>query len=195
MTDSRLRAEHEQLKALSERQAEELAGLKQQLDQETAERRRGERRIRDSEALYSSLIDSLPVHVIRKNLQGCFAFVSRSFCELIGIPEEEILGKTDFDLYPEDLARKYREDDQRVIETGELFETVEQNKTSGDIRFVEVMKAPVRDADGSTVGVQRSGSRSSSGMSPKPGRRNWSCATPRCDTAPSTTLPAMRSWS
>jgi PAS domain S-box-containing protein len=154
MTDSEQRSEHEQLKALSERQAAELAGLREQLDRETAERRRGERLIRDSEVLYSSLIDSLPVHVLRKDLEGRFTFVSQSFCELIDKPMDAVLGKTDFDLYPESLAHKYREDDQRVIETGQLFETVEQNKTSGDVRFVEVMKAPVRDARGTIIGVQ-----------------------------------------
>ena len=40
--------------------------------------------VRDSEALYSSLVESLPVHVLRKDLEGKFVFANRSFCELVG---------------------------------------------------------------------------------------------------------------
>jgi len=154
MTDSKLQAEYEQLRAMFHRQSEELAALEERLDRETTERQRGEQRIRDSEVLYSSLIDSLPVHVLRKDLEGHFTFVSQSFCELIDKPMDEIIGKTDFDLYPEPLARKYREDDRRVIESNQVFETVEENKTHGDVRFVEVMKAPVRDSRDKTIGIQ-----------------------------------------
>ncbi|MFZ5832227.1 MAG: response regulator, partial [Planctomycetota bacterium] len=108
----------------------------------------------DSEALYASLVESLPVHVVRKDLEGRFVFANRSFCDLLGRPPTEIVGRTDFDLFPEPLARKFREDDRRVVETGELFRTVEENRTDGTSSFVEVMKSPVRDAAGQIVGVQ-----------------------------------------
>jgi PAS domain S-box-containing protein len=113
-----------------------------------------EKAIRDSEALYSSLVENLPVHVLRKDLDGHFTFASRSFCDLMGMPLEEIIGKTDFDLYPEQLAKKYRDDDRRVIATGEVLETVEENKQGEETRHVEVMKSAVRDAIGEIVGVQ-----------------------------------------
>jgi len=72
--------------------------------------------------LYSSLVESLPVHVLRKDREGRFTFANQSFCDLLGKPLAAITGKTDFDLYSEELAEKYRQDDQRVLETGELFE-------------------------------------------------------------------------
>jgi PAS domain S-box-containing protein len=143
----RLRAEHHQLTA-------ELTTLKANLASERAQRQHGERLVRDSEVLYSSLIDSLPVHVARKDLEGRFAYVSQSFCQLLGQPREAILGKTDFDLYPADLAQKYHEDDLGVVQCGEVFETMERNQTSEGERYVEVMKAPVRAASGEIVGVQ-----------------------------------------
>ena len=110
--------------------------------------------LRDSEALYSSLVDNLPVYVLRKDLEGRFVFASRSFCELVSRPVEEVLGKTDFDLYPPDLAFKYRQDDQTVLKTGRLLETVEENHCDGESRYMEVMKSAVRDAVGKIVGVQ-----------------------------------------
>jgi PAS domain S-box-containing protein len=110
--------------------------------------------VRDSEALYSSLVESLPVHVLRKDLDGKFVFANRSFCELMGKKLEEIVGKTDFDLFPAALAEKFRDDDCRVEQTGKLFRTVEESRRNGELRHVEVMKSPVWDAAGNIVGVQ-----------------------------------------
>jgi diguanylate cyclase (GGDEF)-like protein/PAS domain S-box-containing protein len=117
--------------------------------------RRAEQDLRDSEALYHSLVDTLPQNVFRKDLDGRTTFVSRKYCETLKMRPEEVLGKTDFDFFPADLARKYREDDARVVKTGRLFETVEEHVPPGGERiFVRVIKAPVRDARGYVVGVQ-----------------------------------------
>ena len=110
--------------------------------------------LRDSEALYSSLVENLPVQVLRKDLAGRFQFANRSFCALLGKPLEEIISKTDFDFYPAELAQKYQDDDRRVAESRHLFECIEKNEWYGEIRDVQVMKSPVRDAQGRVVGVQ-----------------------------------------
>ncbi len=154
MTSNPLEEELERLRAEHQRLQDELAELKGNLASERVRRQREERAVRDSKVLYSSLIDSLPVHVARKDVDGRFAYVSQSFCELLGQPRESLLGKTDFDVYPADLAQKYREDDLRVMQSGEVFETMERNQTSAGERYVEVMKAPVRDAAGQIAGVQ-----------------------------------------
>ena len=132
----------------------ELKRLNRNLAQEVADRQRAEAVLQDSEALYSSLVENLPVQVLRKNLGGKFTFANKSFCDLLGKPVEEILGKTDFDFYPAELAEKYRHDDHRVAESGEIFEDTEQYKKSGETRYVHVMKSPVRDAAGNVVETQ-----------------------------------------
>ncbi len=132
----------------------ELQQANQSLEAEIADRTRAEAILKDSQALYSSLVENLPVHVLRKDLEGRFTFANQSFCSLLGKPMEEILGKTDYDFYPEELAAKYRRDDQRVAETGELFEDIEENRKGGEVRYVQVRKSPVRDAKGRIVGIQ-----------------------------------------
>ncbi len=132
----------------------ELQQANQCLEAEIADRTRAEAVLKDSQALYSSLVENLPVHVLRKDLEGRFTFANQSFCALLGKPLEEILGKTDYDFYPEELAAKYRRDDQRVAESGELFEDIEQNCQGGEVRYVQVRKSPVRDAMQRIVGVQ-----------------------------------------
>ena len=124
------------------------------LEREVAERKRTEVVLRDSEALYSSLVENLPVKVLRKDLKGRFEFANRSFCELTSKPLADILGKTDFDFYPAELAEKYQRDDTWVAQTGQLFEDIEKNREGEELRDMHVMKSPVHDAGGRVVGTQ-----------------------------------------
>ena len=149
-----LRESHEQLEKRVNKRTAELAHVNDELKREIAERKLAEKVIKDSQAMYSSLVENLPVHVLRKDIKGRFTFANQSFCDLLGKTLEEIKGKSDFDFYTEELAQKYRQDDERVLRSGELFETVEENKKDGETRYVQVMKAVIRDAGGKAVGVQ-----------------------------------------
>lgn len=108
-----------------------------------------------SEALYRSLVDHLPLYVLRKNLEGRFTFANDSFCQLLGRSRQEILGKTDVDFYPQELAAKYVRDDRDVIGRGRIFRAVEEHLAAdGERRHVEVLKTPVYGADGRAVETQ-----------------------------------------
>ena len=111
--------------------------------------------IRESEALYSSLVESLPLHVIRKDINGKVVFGNQRYCESIGSPLEDLLGKTDFDLFPQDLARKYCDDDRHVLETGRVFNGIEEHENAnGERVYVEIFKGPIRDSQGKINGIQ-----------------------------------------
>jgi PAS domain S-box-containing protein len=134
---------------------DELAQAGQRLKSEEHQRQRTDRRLRDVESQYASLVENLPVHVIRKNLEGQFTFASTSFCKLLGKSWEEIKSKTDFDLYDAKLAEKYRADDQRVMESKKRFETIEAHDLAdGGRGYVQVFKTPVLDAKENVAGVQ-----------------------------------------
>lgn len=111
--------------------------------------------IRESEALYSSLVESLPLHVLRKDINGKVVFGNQRYCDAIGSPLEDLLGKTDFDLFPPDLAQKYCDDDRRVFDTGQVFNDIEEHENvTGERVYVEIFKGPVRDSQGSISGIQ-----------------------------------------
>jgi PAS domain S-box-containing protein len=125
------------------------------LNTELGERLRAERSLRDSEALYHSLVDTLPISILRKDLQGRVTFGNRGYAEKMGRPLSELVGKTDFDLFPRELAEKYLRDDQQVICNGTIFEDVEEHRAAdGNRSYVHVLKAPVRDANGKVLGTQ-----------------------------------------
>ncbi|MFO1461766.1 MAG: PAS domain S-box protein [Verrucomicrobiota bacterium] len=117
--------------------------------------RRMEAALRHSEAFYQALVESLPQNILRKDLTGRFTFVNRRFAATVNKPIEEIIGRTDFDLFPRELAAQYQADDRRVLEGGEAFETTEAHVTpDGQTHWVHVIKAPILDATGQTVGLQ-----------------------------------------
>jgi len=111
--------------------------------------------IRRAEGLYRSLVDNLPQNFFRKDLHGRIVFANRQYCATLKKTLKELLGKTDLDLFPENLARKYREDDARVLQTGVPLDVIEAHKPPGrDILYVRVVKTPVYDSDQRAVGVQ-----------------------------------------
>jgi PAS domain S-box-containing protein len=119
------------------------------------QRQRVEAALRESEVFYHSLVESLPQTILRKDIEGHFTFANNRFCQELGRPLEEIVGKTDYDFFPRDLAEKYRRDDRRVIETGQAIDVVEEHVTPGGERlYVQVIKTPLYGPDGRVIGMQ-----------------------------------------
>jgi len=119
------------------------------------EHQQTEMSLRNSESLYHSLVETMPQNVFRKDLQGRFTFANQQYCKHYHCRLEDILGKTDFDFFPRELAEKYRRDDQRVIETGQTYEIIEEHQPLGQERtIVQVVKTPLYGADGSIIGLQ-----------------------------------------
>jgi len=125
------------------------------LSRDITEHKKAEEALRNSMALYHSLVQNLPQNIFRKNLDGRFTFANAQFCATVGKRLEEIMGKTDYDLFPAVLARKYQEDDRKIIKSGKTFETIEEHHPPGkDLLYVRVVKTPIHDARGYVIGVQ-----------------------------------------
>lgn len=119
------------------------------------ERHHIEEELRTSRAFYHSLVENMPQCLFRKDLEGRFTFANQRFCQMTATTLEEILGKTDYDFYPRELAEKYRHDDQEVIQSGGLLDSVEEFEEPGGERvFVKVIKTPITDQVGKAIGLQ-----------------------------------------
>jgi PAS domain S-box-containing protein len=120
----------------------------------TAELQHTAQQLRESENLYHSLVRHLPQFVFRKDRAGRFTFVNQQFAQSLGRLVEEILGKTDADFFPPELAAKFKADDERVLTTGEPLETEERTSLGPEITFARVSKTALRDEAGNITGLQ-----------------------------------------
>jgi PAS domain S-box-containing protein len=122
---------------------------------DVTKRVQAEQELLESKAIYDSLVENLPIKVFRKNREGQIVFGNKLYCKELGMPLEELLGKTDFDLFGQQLAEKYTGDDRWVLQTGLPFHSVEEHPGSDHKKtFVEILKAPVTDSRGRRVGIQ-----------------------------------------
>src|SRR5438128_637881 len=124
--------------------------------EDITQRRQTEENLRNSETLYHSLVETLPQNIFRKDLEGRFTFANQQFCKMLGKTLDQIIGKTDFDFFPHDLAEKYQRDDRKVKETGKPYDTVEENQPPGATGklYVQVVKTPLYDGGGNIIGLQ-----------------------------------------
>ncbi len=119
------------------------------------ERRKAEEALRESEALYRSLVDILPLILTRKDLESRFTFANNRACQSFGKPLEEILGKTDFDYFPAELAAEWQRVDREVFETGKTRELPPFLYIDmGEERYYQGIKTPLYDSRGKIIGVQ-----------------------------------------
>ena len=119
------------------------------------ERERVEKALRESEAFYHTLVESLPQNILRKDSEGRFTFGNHHFCTTIKRTLQELIGKTDFDLFPPHLAQKYVEDDRKVMASGKILEAIEEHHLAdGSNIYVQVVKCPIWDNNGKAIGTQ-----------------------------------------
>jgi PAS domain S-box-containing protein len=129
-------------------------GTAQRLGTESVEHARAEEALRASQTMLHSLVESLPHNIFSKDLEGRFIFANQRYCATEGKAVHEIVGKTDYDLHPRELAEKYRADDRQVMEAGRPIEVVEEHQPLGKEKFyVQVIKTPLVDASGTTRGI------------------------------------------
>lgn len=145
----------EDLIAVLHAACEDIVRLQEQYEIELTHRRKVEQALMESEAFYQSLVETLPLAMLRKDLAGRFTFANRLLSEAFKRPVEAIMGHSDYDFFPRELAEKYRADDRRVLETRCNFETTEEFQApTGERRYTHVVKSPVYDTAGNLVGIQ-----------------------------------------
>ncbi|MGB0259603.1 MAG: PAS domain-containing protein, partial [Coraliomargarita sp.] len=81
--------------------------------------------------------------------------LNKAFAERVKLPVSAILGKTDSELYYEELAQVFMEDDQRVLESGEPIRYKVELLTSlyGGVEWRNTTKLPVVDLHGRVIGT------------------------------------------
>ena len=117
------------------------------------ERKLAEEEVRKSESKYRVLLENLPQKIFLKDIHSTYLSCNENYAHDLGIMPEEIVGKTDYDFFPGDLADKYRGDDQRILESGQIEMLEEEYEQDGKKTWVAIIKTPVRDKRGTVTSL------------------------------------------
>lgn len=98
---------------------------------------------------WQALVDAIPDPIFVKDTEHHWVAVNRAFCELLGRPRDEILGRSDFDYSPADEAAVYWAKDDEVLSSGIPSVNVETHTAGGRRRVIETKKALLKRKDGS----------------------------------------------
>jgi PAS domain S-box-containing protein len=120
------------------------------------DRKRAEDALRKSEKFFAAFMDHLPGFAWMKDIEGRYVYVNKKESDL-DVYRDGAIGKTDADLWPEEIASAYRANDQQVIATKKALQAVEPSLAKGEKSYMLVSKFPIFDQDGSVVLVAGAG--------------------------------------
>jgi PAS domain S-box-containing protein len=132
----------------------ELKAANDDLKYEISEKKLAERRLQRTLIRQNAILDNIPDMAWLKDKEGKFLAVNGPFARARGIAREELLGKTDFDFWPKELAERYRDDDEQVMKTGKR-KSIEETlvHTEGRDVWIETVKSPIYDENGEVMGT------------------------------------------
>ncbi|HEV2435914.1 MAG TPA: ATP-binding protein [Verrucomicrobiae bacterium] len=133
-----------------------------------AERKRAEAALRESQALYHSLVEQMPAGVFRKDAEGRYVFVNSWFCRLKGVKAELFLGKKPEEVATLELVSKGANSSQisrlaaqgtdhhqQIMLTGRRIEVEEHGLgPDGKEQYLHVVKSPIVGPAGKITGSQ-----------------------------------------
>ena len=117
------------------------------------------------------LVDSVPDSIFAKDTRSKFLLANNAVARGMGATPQDLLGKDDFAFFPQDMAQRFYDDEQRLLQTGEPLLNQEEpavNNQTGKMRWLLTSKLPVRNEAGEIVGLWWQNANLSV---------TWSCAT------------------
>ena len=124
------------------------------MSQEVQERKRAESAAGVARGLLESLMDSIPDLIYYKDQEGLYLGCNRAFMEYHQLSREAIIGRSDFDLFPEEVAQSYRSKDQLAAETGHFRSGLQWVTAADGVRLaMDTIKIPYCSPEGDVIGV------------------------------------------
>lgn len=129
-----------------------LAGISRDI----TERKIAQENLERERNLFRTLIDTIPDYIFVKDKEHRFVINNRAHLRILGAKEQgEVEGKTDFEIFPSELASRYFFDEQVVLKSGTPMVDVEEPAIdpSGTEVWLSTTKVPVRDKSGKIIGL------------------------------------------
>jgi len=117
------------------------------------ERKHAEERLQAHDAYLTAIIENQPGLIWLKNVHGRFQAINHAFAVSCGRETRDVLGKTDLDIWPRDMAEKYVADDGKVMQAGQPIVVEEMIYDKNEPKWFETFKTPIKDAHGNIIGT------------------------------------------
>jgi PAS domain S-box-containing protein len=148
-----LQKAHDELEIRVAERTTELGKAIEELHIEIAERKRVEEALRTQQNLLKTIFNASPDLLVLKDRNSVYQAVNTAFCHSVGKLEEEIVNKTDLDIFSKSEAERRRRDDAQVMGSGMPQVCDEQVGGEEIMRWMQVVKTPVFDETGTCVGI------------------------------------------
>ncbi|RLM97191.1 PAS domain S-box protein [Haloarcula sp. Atlit-7R] len=109
------------------------------------EQRERERDLRRAERRLEAILENTTTPMFMKDDDGQYIFVNHGYREMTGLTDAEIVGRTDFELFPEETAETAWTNDRAVLHTGEPLEVEERIVIDGEAQQYLSTKVPIYD--------------------------------------------------
>jgi PAS domain S-box-containing protein len=127
------------------------------ISRDITEQKKLENALLIKQLLLEGIIGNIPDQIYYKDRNSKFVLCNTPVALLAGCAsEKDLIGKSDFDFYPNNLAEQYFKDEQTLMDKGEKFLDHEEqilNKKTGEMCWNLSSKVPVKDADGKVIGL------------------------------------------
>lgn len=133
-----------------------LPGSRLVIIRDITERKLAEEALLYERTLLRTIIDLIPDAVYVKDIEGRKIFANPKEVQLSGKKSEhEIIGKTDYDLYPDNESKKSRTEDDYVLQKGRPIIDFDGQLIdfNGNVHSLLISKVPLRDAHGKITGL------------------------------------------
>lgn len=120
---------------------------------DVTKRRLAEHAIRASEENLQKIIDGSAAVIFAKDLEGRYLFVNAQYMKLFHVTTSDILGKTDYDIFPADVAKAFQKTDAKALHAEKPIETEEAVPQDDGIHNYISLKFPLHDKAGKPYAV------------------------------------------
>ncbi|MGO9630036.1 MAG: PAS domain-containing protein [Xanthobacteraceae bacterium] len=121
--------------------------------EDITERRKTEEDHRKSRQLLESVLENSPAVIYAKRKDGRYTYINREWERVCDLRREQVIGRTDHDLFPPEIAEQFRTNDLAVLQTGRLTESEERVGTPWGEQLFLSKKVPLISIDGEVEGL------------------------------------------
>ncbi len=107
----------------------------------------------DSEERLRAIVDNAAAVIFLKDTHGRYLLVNRRYEDLFHVKSSAIRSKTDYDIFPRDMADAFCKNDQMVVQTGQPIEVEEHVPHDDGIHIYISVKFPIRRSTGEIYAV------------------------------------------